>query len=209
VQAAVFLLTLADRDRDRDQEKKMAGKKYDQGKLRYDLIEPAFLKDLAAVLTMGAEKYEEDGWKHVPRLESRYQAALMRHFEKIRSGQEVDEESGLPHIAHVACNAMFLHWAANIALRHEYDETENLQRHECKSYPQDPESRESGPGCDDPDDDEEVRLLQVGLGQVITLLDNCGAHKSFRARLYDIRDYWDKQIAARSGNKTTHCEPDK
>ena len=187
----------------------MIGEKHDQGKLRYDLIEPAFLKGLAAVLTMGAEKYEEDGWKNVPRLEQRYRAALMRHFEAMRSGQDVDEESSLPHISHVACNAMFLHWVANSQLRYEAYETTNVRQHERESYPEDGESRKSDSGCDDADNDKEVRLLKTSVHQIATILDHCRTHESLRACLHDLRDNWNQQIAVSTINKTTYCEPDE
>jgi len=187
----------------------MTGQKHDQGKLRYDLIEPAFLRDLAAVLTMGAEKYEEDGWKHVPNLERRYAAALMRHFEAIRSGQEVDEESGLPHIAHVACNAMFLHWVGNLALRYEYDEDTNVREYEREPDTQNRETGESGPGCDEAHNDETIRFLRAGVHQVAAVFSVGGTHESFRACLNDLRDNWDQQVATRAADKTAHCEPDE
>lgn len=91
--------------------------KRDTGKLRYDLIPPECLRDIAAVLTMGSEKYTDNGWMKVVLTEPhRYRAALMRHFEAYRAGESHDPESMLPHMAHVAVNAMILLWE-NLQLR--------------------------------------------------------------------------------------------
>jgi hypothetical protein len=87
--------------------------KYDEGKLRYDLITPEFLEGLAKVMTFGAEKYEPNSWQNVEDGYNRYYSALMRHLEAIRMGEVVDADSGLPHIYHVGCNAMFLNYFIN------------------------------------------------------------------------------------------------
>lgn len=58
------------------------------------------------VLDYGAEKYERAGWKKVE--PERYRAALIRHQRDILSGEQFDVESGLMHLAHLACNALFL-----------------------------------------------------------------------------------------------------
>jgi len=81
--------------------------KADDGKLRYGLIPPEFLKGIAEVLTMGSLKYSDNNWKNVDD-ESRYVDALYRHLEAWRSGEINDPESGLPHLAHVATNVAFL-----------------------------------------------------------------------------------------------------
>jgi hypothetical protein len=60
------------------------------------------------VLTYGAQKYAPEGWRSVPDAEARYTGALMRHLEEWRTGEVIDPESGLPHLAHVLCNAAFL-----------------------------------------------------------------------------------------------------
>ena len=88
----------------------MSGKKFDDGKLRYDLVPPAVLKQLATVLTFGAKKYGANNWQTVPDSRDRYYAAMMRHVEADRGGEVFDEESGLPHLTHaLACVAFMLH----------------------------------------------------------------------------------------------------
>lgn len=82
------------------------GKKYDAGKLRMDLIPPEAERAMAAVLTMGAEKYGPNQWRGVA--PERYEAALRRHLLAWKEGETLDPESGLPHLAHLLCNAAFL-----------------------------------------------------------------------------------------------------
>jgi len=86
------------------------GVKYDGGKPRYALIPPGVLDPVVKVLTLGAEKYSGDNWMRVDDCGRRYYSALMRHLEAWRSGESTDPESGLPHLAHVVCNAFFLLW---------------------------------------------------------------------------------------------------
>lgn len=86
------------------------GKKYDTGKVRMDLVPLDIVENVAKILTMGAEKYGENNWQEIPKFWSRYKAALLRHLTAIDKGELLDQESGLPHIDHVLCNAMFLSW---------------------------------------------------------------------------------------------------
>jgi hypothetical protein len=89
------------------------GAKYDGGKLLFRALTRGLalpLRAVAAVLTYGALKYKEDSWQHVPDAKARYESALDRHLNAWKAGEECDEESGLPHLAHAACNALFLLW---------------------------------------------------------------------------------------------------
>lgn len=97
------------------------GVKYDKGKLRYDLIPAECLEQLAKIFTFGAEKYGEHNWKSLQDAQNRYYAAMERHQQSKRMGEFYDE-SGLPHSAHVAVNAMFLLWFD----LQKITETENL-----------------------------------------------------------------------------------
>lgn len=89
------------------------GIKYDDGKLRFDLILPEFDEAVAKVLTFGAAKYAPNSWQHVDDRRNRYYASLMRHLNAYRKGEKLDSESGLSHLAHAACNVMFLMYAEN------------------------------------------------------------------------------------------------
>lgn len=88
----------------------MEGKKYDEGKPRMDLVPLDIIENVAKILTMGANKYGENNWQKLPNFWSRYKAALLRHLAAVDKGELLDQESGLPHIDHVLCNAMFLSW---------------------------------------------------------------------------------------------------
>lgn len=83
--------------------------KFDSAKPRFDLVDPWFSEDTAKVLTMGAMKYAEDNWKLNTDIK-RYIGALERHLNEIKKGELFDTESTLQHTAHIACNAMFLHY---------------------------------------------------------------------------------------------------
>ena len=81
--------------------------RFNEGKLRYDLVEPQAHKDMVEVLTMGATKYADRNW------ESGYKwstpiASMKRHLAAMEAGEDYDPESGLLHVAHIACNAHFL-----------------------------------------------------------------------------------------------------
>lgn len=87
--------------------------KRDTGKPRFDLLEdgcPDALLDVVKVMTWAVEVkgYRAHSWKEVPEARRRYRAAMSRHRNALARGELLDEESGLPHEAHIACNAIFL-----------------------------------------------------------------------------------------------------
>lgn len=96
------------------------GKKYDQDKIMVDLLIPEFIEDIARVMTVGAQKYGLENWKD--NLEKRrILAALYRHVLAYHKGERIDSESGISHLCHITCNAMFLYW---------YDEVKE-EKKEC------------------------------------------------------------------------------
>ena len=82
-------------------------KKFDYGKLQYSLIPQEVMKELAKVLTYGADKYGAENWKLCDN-KSRYVDALYRHLEAWRGGELLDKESGLSHLSHAITNLAFL-----------------------------------------------------------------------------------------------------
>jgi len=83
------------------------GLKYDNDKPRMDLLDFDALEGLAKVLTFGAKKYDEHNWRNGISY-SRLTAAMLRHLAALQRGEDIDAESGLPHIDHLGCCWMFL-----------------------------------------------------------------------------------------------------
>jgi len=81
--------------------------KDDNGKIMLSLIEPQFIKGTAKVLTIGAKKYSVGNWKKCEDRQ-RYEDALLRHIYDYLQGNKCDEETGVSHLYHAACNLMFL-----------------------------------------------------------------------------------------------------
>lgn len=87
------------------------GMKADDGKMRFSLLLEGMPRGLARVveiLEYGAKKYAPHNWKKVENGLERYKEALERHVVSREGILGVDPESGLRHVAHVACNALFL-----------------------------------------------------------------------------------------------------
>ena len=90
-----------------DQSTSQAFKKFDAGKLRLSLLPIRALIETTQILEYGAKKYAPNNWKKVEDLD-RYYDALLRHLLDWKLGNKHDQESGYKHLAHVACNALFL-----------------------------------------------------------------------------------------------------
>ena len=89
----------------------VGGMKYDGDKPRMDLLLtgcPNALEAVSSILTFGAKKYAAHSWQTVPQGDERYLAALLRHLTAVGKGETLDSESGMLHLAHAACNALFI-----------------------------------------------------------------------------------------------------
>jgi hypothetical protein len=82
--------------------------KTDAGKLRLTLVPTEIIKEIAAVREYGVNKYGDTAsWKQVE--PERYRNAAYRHFlAYLEDPYGYDEESGLSHLSHLACNIAFL-----------------------------------------------------------------------------------------------------
>ena len=82
--------------------------KADLGKPRITLVPLEIIKDIARVREYGLAKYgDAESWKSVE--VERYRDALFRHLiSYIENPTGIDDESGMPHLWHVACNVAFL-----------------------------------------------------------------------------------------------------
>ncbi len=75
-------------------------------KLMWELLPLIEMEDVVRVYTFGAEKYGPNTWKNLPEGLQRYKAALMRHLVEFEKGHVLDDESHIPHLAHVVWNAI-------------------------------------------------------------------------------------------------------
>ena len=88
-----------------------SGIKQDAGKPPMSLLDRTALEDIARVLGFGAEKYSSQNWRGGIRM-SRLTDAALRHLFAYIDGEDLDPESGLPHLAHASCCLMFAQWMA-------------------------------------------------------------------------------------------------
>lgn len=86
----------------------MSGTKYDSGKPRFTLIPPTALREVAEVVTFGANKYGDENWRKLDNLESRYVNAALRHINEYLTGHETDPESGRHVLAHAVISLLFV-----------------------------------------------------------------------------------------------------
>jgi hypothetical protein len=82
--------------------------KKDDGKLRYDLIPPEALEELARVYTIGAAKYADNGWLNEPMRWGRIYRAMIGHALKWWAGETYDQTDGQHHLSSVAWCAFSL-----------------------------------------------------------------------------------------------------
>jgi hypothetical protein len=83
------------------------GLRYDDGKIRYDLIPPEWEHALAEVMTAGAKKYAARNWERGMAW-SKCVGCARRHLWKWLRGESYDPETGCHHLAHVAWNVLAL-----------------------------------------------------------------------------------------------------
>lgn len=85
----------------------MGGTKYDQAKVRVELLPTAALEQVARVLGDGAGKYGDWNWAQGMRW-TRLYGAILRHVFAWGRREDKDPETKLSHLAHAACGILFL-----------------------------------------------------------------------------------------------------
>lgn len=84
-----------------------SGARYNSDKPDLSLIPLCTLEDEARVWMHGKKKYNAWNWaKGMPW--SVPLACALRHLSAFQRGEDIDPESGLPHIAHAMCNLRML-----------------------------------------------------------------------------------------------------
>ncbi len=86
--------------------------KFDEGKLKYSLIDTLFQELIADILTKGEVNHpavqNKPSWQQVE--PEAYYNAMMRHIQEYRKDPSaIDADMSTHHMGHVAVNAMFLY----------------------------------------------------------------------------------------------------
>lgn len=86
------------------------GLKFDKAKPMAGTLTDVFSRALMAIgacIEFGTHKYPDPkNWQLVDNGIKRYRDAMIRHLLKYNAGIELDEESNLPHLAHMCWNAL-------------------------------------------------------------------------------------------------------
>jgi len=83
--------------------------KFDKEKPKMDLFPPKALKAIAQGMTHGAKKYNRFNYKLGEGLNwTQPYAACMRHLNAWNDGEDMDEDSGLPHLWLAGCEMVML-----------------------------------------------------------------------------------------------------
>lgn len=72
------------------------------------LIPPYAMEQTAWVHKLGSDKYGPYNWRKTGVCASTYVNAILRHLNAWRDGENLDPESGISHLAHVACSCNIL-----------------------------------------------------------------------------------------------------
>lgn len=81
--------------------------KADSAENELQLLPVGALQSIGEVLTLGARKYAPGNWRNIDK-RSRYFGAMLRHAFAWWRGEDKDPETGLSHLAHLGCCALFL-----------------------------------------------------------------------------------------------------
>lgn len=95
------------KDNDAGMEIRFGGHKADAGKPPCELLSPIAALGTAQVLAFGAKKYAPNNWRKGLAW-MRIIGAIFRHLYAFMAGEDLDPETQLPHVDHVACEVMFL-----------------------------------------------------------------------------------------------------
>lgn len=125
---------------------KSGAKRANGGKIRWDLMPIAPMRDTAMIWTFGADKYGDRNWEKGFDWSGPY-ASLQRHLQAWFAGEDFDPESGMSHLAHAACNLMMLQ-----QFEYTHQEGDNRPKNTCP-----PARRADVTQEDEPPRDEDPR----------------------------------------------------
>ncbi len=105
-----------------------SGARYNDGKTEYSLIPLGCLEWAAQVFMYGRDnKYAAWNWAKGMDWLVPYDC-MMRHMEAWHRGEDLDDESGLPHLGHAMCNLIMMTFYAKF-----YPEGDNRPKRELFS----------------------------------------------------------------------------
>lgn len=116
----------------------MEGVKYDSEKPRMHLLPPKATIEVAKVLTFGAQKYDEENWRKLDKLQERYTSGALRHIFAHMDGEQLDPESGVSHLAHALCCLLF-----KLEIELEEDQEKRLRESDLSEHQESYQSIES------------------------------------------------------------------
>ena len=88
---------------------KELGNRFNEGKPKWSLVPQSALIPMVRVLEYGVKKYAPYNWAKGLSIKETCES-LKRHLDSFMEGEDNDLESGISHIGHIQCNAMFLSW---------------------------------------------------------------------------------------------------
>jgi len=92
---------------DVNSEERGSGARYNDNKTEYSLIPLSSLEPCARVFMYGRKKYAAWNWAKGMSWLVPYDC-MMRHLEAWHRGEDLDPESGLPHLGHAMCNLVMM-----------------------------------------------------------------------------------------------------
>jgi len=95
-------------EKENEQMGKETAGRFNENKIRYDLVAPWGMEQIAKVYTYGTIKYDDDNWWKGLKWKKDVLGCIFRHVWKWVRGEKLDDESGLHHLAHAAWNCIAL-----------------------------------------------------------------------------------------------------
>lgn len=87
----------------------MKADRFNKGKRKWSLVHFKSVEPMVEVLEFGAKKYSPNNWKKGLDKQEILES-MQRHLAALMDGEQVDEESGISHMGHIMCNAMFYNY---------------------------------------------------------------------------------------------------
>lgn len=84
-------------------------KRFDLGKVRWELLPDDVLEKVAEIYTHGALKYDEENWRKGMQWK-RCIGSMKRHTKAFTTGEDIDPDSKCLHLGQIIWNAITLLW---------------------------------------------------------------------------------------------------